>query len=270
MHRSKGVIFFYEMHARAIMSFLGGDDMQSKLLRENGLLNKIGGSDYNFRSATAKDSIKADVERLLAEAEMTDALTVYTGKQIHGKNVAYADGEMGDKFVIGRHFTETDGLITDKPGVALLIKYSDCTPVVLFDPVKNVQASVHSGWRSTVLKISHVAIDKMVKEFGCQKENILAYLGPSIDQENYEVGPEVYEAFDGEVDRDLYFRPHGEKYLLSMTDANYQLLLKAGIQPENIEVNTASTFTDEALHSARKEGKDYELNGIITMLPYPN
>ena len=244
--------------------------MHSKRLKENGLLNKIGGSDYNFRSATAKDSIKVDVERLLAEAGMADVETVYTGKQIHGKNVAYADGEMGEEFVVGRHFTDTDGLITDKPGVALLIKYADCTPVVLFDPVKNVQASVHSGWRSTVQKISHVAIDKMVNEFGCQKENILAYLGPSIDQENYEVGPEVYEAFDGEVDRDLYFRPHGEKYLLSMTDANYQLLLKAGIQPENIEVNTASTFTDEALHSARKEGKDYELNGIITMLPYPN
>lgn len=244
--------------------------MHSKLLRENGLLNKIGGSGYNFRSATAKDSIKVDVERLLAEAEMADAETVYTGKQIHGKNVAYADGEMGEEFVVGRHFTDTDGLITDKPGVALLIKYADCTPVVLFDPVNNVQASVHSGWRSTVQKISHAAIDKMVNEFGCQKENILAYLGPSIDQENYEVGPEVYEAFDGEVDRDLYFRPHGEKYLLSMTDANYQLLLKAGIRTENIEINTASTYTDDALHSARKEGKDYELNGIITMLPYPS
>lgn len=243
--------------------------MQSKLLKKNGLLNKIGGSDYNFRSATANDSIKADVEQLLAEAGMTDAQTVYTGKQVHGKNVAYADGEMGDDFVIGRHFTDTDGLITDKPGVALLIKYADCTPVVLFDPIKNVQASVHSGWRSTVQKISHVAIDKMVNEFGCQRENILAYLGPSIDQENYEVGPEVYAAFEDELNRNLYFKPYGEKYLLSMTEANYQLLLKAGIRPENIEVNNTSTYIDDALHSARKEGKDYELNGIVTMLPYP-
>ena len=244
--------------------------MQSKLLRENGLLNKIGGSDYNFRSATAKDSIKTDVERLLSEADMADARTDYTAKQIHGKHVAYADGEMGDEFVVGRHFTNTDGLITDKPGVALLIKYADCTPVVLFDPVKNVHASVHSGWRSTVQKISHVAIDKMVNEFGCQKENILAYLGPSIDQGNYEVGPEVYEVFEGEADRDMFFKPHGEKYLLSMSEANLQLLLKAGIRSENIEVNTASTYTNADLHSARKEGTNYQLNGIVTMLPYPN
>lgn len=243
--------------------------MYSRLLKENGLLNKIGGSNYNFRSATAKVSIKADVERLLEAAGMEDAQTVYTGKQIHGKHVAYADGEMGEDFVIGRHFTDTDGLITDKPGVALLIKYADCTPVVLFDPVKNVQASVHSGWRSTAQKISHVAIDKMVNEFDCDIKNILAYLGPSIDQDHYEVGPEVYAAFEAETDRNLYFKPHREKYLMSMTEANYQLLLKAGIRPENIEVNTTSTHIDDTLHSARKEGKDYELNGIVTMLPYP-
>lgn len=258
------------MNPRAILYYQGGDFMQSKLLKENGLLNKIGGSNYNFRSATAEESIKADVERLLEEAGMSDAKTVYTGKQIHGNHVAYADGEMGEDFVIGRNFRDADGLITDKPGVALLIKYADCTPVVLYDPVKNVHASVHSGWRSTVQKIAHIAIEKMVNEFGCQKDHILAYLGPSIDQDNYEVGPEVYAAFEGETDRELYFKEHGEKYLLSMTDANYQLLLKAGLRTENIEVNRISTYNDDRLHSARKEGKDYQLNGLVTMLPYPN
>lgn len=241
--------------------------MHSKILQEHGLLNKIGGSDYNFRSATQKESIKEDVERLLKEASITGAREVYTAKQIHGKNVAYADGKLGDDFVIGRHFKDTDGLITDKPGVALLIKYADCTPIVLYDPVKKVQASVHSGWRSTVQKISHEALRQMEEDFGCKRENILAYLGPSIDQDHYEVGPEVYEAFEGEEDRALYFKPHGEKYLLSMSDANYQLLLKAGLRPENIEVNRQSTYTDDSLHSARQEGKDYQLNGIVTMIP---
>lgn len=239
--------------------------MYSKLLKKHGLTNLIGGSDYNFRSATAKEAFKPNIKQLLKEANI-EAAEIYTGKQVHGKQVAYADGKNGEDFVIGRHFTDTDGLITDKPGVALLIKYADCTPVVLFDPVKKVQASVHSGWRGTVQKISHVAINKMVNEFGCQIENIVAYLGPSIDQDNYEVGPEVYEAFADEEERDLYFKPHGEKYLLSMSQANYQLLLKAGISPENIEVETTSTYTSEKLHSARKEGKDYGLNAIVTVI----
>ena len=68
----------------------------------------------------------------------------------------------------------------------------------------------------------------------------------------------------------MFFKPHGEKYLLSMSEANLQLLLKACILSENIEVNTASTYTNDDLHSARKEGTAYQLNGIVTMLPYPN
>ena len=49
--------------------------------------------------------------------------------------------------------------------------------------VKKVQASVHSGWRGTASKISHIAIRKMITDFGSKKEDILAYVGPSIDRE---------------------------------------------------------------------------------------
>lgn len=239
--------------------------MYSSLLREKGLLNLVGGMDYNFRLATAEETFVSDVERLLEEAGMTGAV-VYTGKQVHKANVAYADGKNGEDFVIGRHFEDTDGLITDQENVALFIKYADCTPIVLFDPVEKVQASVHSGWRSTVQKIGQVAVEKMVKDFGCELENIVAYVGPSIEQAHYEVGPEVYEAFSGEADRDLYFKAHGEKYLLDMAESNVQLLIKSGILPENMDVETAKTYTNKGLHSARKEGKEYGLNAIVTMI----
>lgn len=239
--------------------------MYSELLMKNGLKNLVGGSDYNFRSATVAETFVSDVERLVKEAGI-EPEAIYTGKQVHGKTIEYASGTNGEDFSIGRHFEDTDGLITDKPGVALLIKYADCTPIVLFDPVKKVQASVHSGWRGTVQRIGEEAVLKMVNEFGSRKGDILAYVGPSIDQDHYEVGPEVYEAFEGENDRHLYFKEHGEKYLLDMAEANYRLLLKAGLLPENIEVEKAKTYTSDALHSARKEGKEYGLNGILTMM----
>lgn len=239
--------------------------MYSKLLKDHGLINLIGGSDYNFRSATAGNNFSEDVKRLLTQAEI-EPETIYTGKQIHGTRVAYCDGENGEEFTIGRHIEGADGLITDQVNVALLIKFADCTPIVLFDPVNKVQANVHSGWRSTVEKISHKAVKQMVDDFGSNKADILAYVGPSIAQENYEVGPEVYEAFANQADRDLYFEPAGEKYLLDMALANYQLLLEAGISPHNIDVATTSTYTDDRLHSARQEGKSYGLNGIVTMM----
>lgn len=239
--------------------------MKSSLLTEKGLLNLVGGVDYNFRLATAEETFVGDVERLLEAAGMNGA-TVYTGHQVHGANVAYVDGQNGEDFVIGRHFEGTDGLLTDQRNVALLIKYADCTPIVLYDPIKKVQASVHSGWRGTVQKIGQVALEKMLTEFDCKIENIYAYVGPSIAQKHYEVGAEVYEAFADESDCDFYFKSHGEKYLLDMAEANVQLLLKSGILPENIEVEKNKTYTNEALHSARKEGKEYGLNAIVTMI----
>lgn len=239
--------------------------MYSQLLKDHGLMNLIGGSDYNFRPATAKESFADDVNRLLIQAEI-EPKKLYSAKQVHEANVTYCDGTNGEPYLIGRHIQNSDGLMTDKKAIALMIKFADCTPIVLYDPIEKVQAVVHSGWRGTVAKISHVAINKMIAEFGVKKENILVYMGPSIDQKNYEVGSEVYAAFSDQLDRDLYFKAVGEKYLLDMSLANYQLLIEAGLLIENIEVENASTYTNVGLHSARQEGKSYGLNAIVTMM----
>lgn len=239
--------------------------MQSKLLSEHGLKNYIAGTDYNFRYQKAGRSVKEDVQKVLSKMTIHPK-EIYTGQQVHSANIAYVNGENGDAFVFGKTFKETDGLITDQPNVALLIKFADCTPVVLFDPVAQVLASVHSGWRGTTQRISLKAIDKMVNDFKCKKENILVYLGPSIDIDHYEVGSEVYDAFETFENRDQFFRPIGKKYQLSMLDANLDILKGAGIRSENIEIEKASTFTDPRLHSARAEGPDYRLNGMLTMM----
>ena len=106
----------------------------------------------------------------------------------------------------------------------------------------------------------------MEKEFNCKRENVLVYLGPSIDQDNYEVGSEVYEAFTDFDTRDSFFKPHGDKYLLDMLEANLSILKSAGIKEENIDRERASTYTDTRLHSARKEGRNYQLNAILTIM----
>lgn len=240
--------------------------MFSKRLQENGLLNFIGGSLFNFRTITAEETIKEDYERLLKKAGLTNPIEIYSGHQTHSTNVVHVEDTKGENFLVGKQFPDTDGLLTGKENVALVIKFADCTPIVLYDPIEKVQAIVHSGWRGTVGEISKIAIDKMVNDFDVKLENILAYVGPSIDQENYEVGAEVYEAFSMNPDRDVFFKPHGEKYLLDMSLANIQLLLQAGLKEENIEVEKASTFISKDLHSARQEGKNYALNAMVTSM----
>lgn len=239
--------------------------MYSKLLKEAGLENQIFGSDYNFREANNQDLLDDFNNAVEAMGIKPDEL--YSCHQMHTGNVRYANGVNGNSYIVGRQFEESDGMITDRADVALLIKYADCTPVVLFDPVNQVQAIVHAGWRGTVKQISLEALNKMIKEFDCQLENILAFVGPSIDQDNYEVGPEVYQAFENVAGRNDFFkRGEADRYLLDMKGANLHLLKLARLKDSQIEVSSDSTFEDDRLHSARREGKNYQLNGLITMI----
>ena len=132
--------------------------------------------------------------------------------------------------------------------------------------LKKSKPFVHSGWRGTVKKISKNALDLMIQDFGCAAKNILCFIGPSIDQENYEVGIDVYDEFKTFKNRDSFFKPFGEKYKLSMVDANLDILISCGIPLENIEVCRVSTFNNPELNSARRDGPNYKLNYMISML----
>lgn len=239
--------------------------MHSIQLTQNGLTHYIAGSDYNFRVSTAGEKVAADTERVLNQMQISPQ-EIYSGTQVHGVNIAYCDGKNGEDYLIGRNFPDTDGLITDQPNIALLIKYADCSPIILFDPVKGVHAALHSGWRGTVQRISEHAIAMMESRFYSKREDILAYVGPSIDAYNYQVGDEVYDAFKDFEDRDRFFSRIANRWHLSMSEANLESLLLSGLQKNNIEVSRESTFTSPALHSARQEGPDYQLNGLITMM----
>lgn len=240
--------------------------MFSKLLQDKGLVNQVFGSNYNFRYQKVGDQLIDEVSRAVAELGV-HPVELYSCQQVHTGVVHYADGVNGESFIVGRQFVESDGLYTDRKEVALMVKFADCTPVVLFDPVKKVQAIVHSGWRGTTKQISINALERMQADFGCKLENLVAYVGPSIAQENYEVGPEVYEQFAHVSGRDEFFKPQNENYLLDMRQANVHLLKEAGLSDEQIDVSPDTTFGNGDLHSAREEGPEYGLNAMITMIP---
>lgn len=240
--------------------------MKCKLLENAGLTNYISGKEMNFREGIPIRNLEENIKVIFNKMNINPKI-VYLANQVHNDNIEYCNGENGYDYSIGKIHKSTDGLITDKSNIALIIKYADCTPVILFDPIRKVQCTIHSGWKSTVKKIAAIGIAKMINDFNCRKENILAYLGPSIDIENYEVGKEVYDAFSVFENRDEFFvKKKNNKYNLSVIDANYSLLIENGIKKENIEVSSISTYVSENLHSARRDGKDYGLNSIVSII----
>jgi copper oxidase (laccase) domain-containing protein len=102
------------------------------------------------------------------------------GQQVHGSGVAVVHAQTPSP-VAG-----VDGLITSDSGVCLGVHVADCGPVFLVDPERRVIALLHSGRKGTELGITGVAIERMVREFGCAPAGIIAQLGPCIRPPNYE------------------------------------------------------------------------------------
>lgn len=73
-----------------------------------------------------------------------------------------------------------DALITDLPGIRLLILTADCQAVMLFDPLNRVVANIHCGWRGSVANIIGETVLRMRSEFGCYPGQMLAAIGPSL------------------------------------------------------------------------------------------
>ncbi len=185
--------------------------------------------------------------------------------QTHTTNVAVAREE--DR---GKQFLETDGIVTDVPGICLVTFFADCVPLYFVDPVKKAVGLSHSGWRGTAGKIGRVTVEKMKEEFGSNPEDILAAVGPSICQDCYEVSGDVIERFQEVFDRSLWrklFYPaepltehdicgiKERKYQLNLWEANRQIFLEAGIKEEHIAVtNLCTCCNPELLFSHRAAG----------------
>ena len=240
----------------------------SKKLNNYQIIHAIGGSELNFKQSVGEEVYRQSLNKIFNALNIVPK-QVHHGNQVHGAHVEIVNADKGEHPLFAGYplSPETDGFITAEAGVALLVRMADCTPIVIYDPISKVIAALHSGWRGTVQKISQQAIVKMVNHFGTDVSDLIAYVGPSIDQEHYEVGSEVYEAFEAIGNRDCYFKAKGDKYILDMIQANIEVLKLAGVKIENIDFSTESTFVSERLHSARKEGKDYQLNALLIMLP---
>ena len=90
---------------------------------------------------------------------------------------------------------EGDALLTNAPGLLLVIRTADCLPALLFDEPNRAVAAVHCGWRGTERRILEKAVRAMGEAYGSKPEAMIAALGPCIGPACYEVGHEVWDAY---------------------------------------------------------------------------
>ena len=112
-----------------------------------------------------------------------------TAYQIHSPDVVVAD-----KPWTRENRPRADAIVTRTPGLAIGISTADCGPLLLADSQARVIGAAHAGWRGAFTGVIEAAIAAMEK-LGAVRSRIMAALGPTIRQPNYEVGPEFVERF---------------------------------------------------------------------------
>ncbi|NLR90404.1 peptidoglycan editing factor PgeF [Flammeovirga agarivorans] len=182
---------------------------------------------------------------------------LFVGEQKHTNTVAIVKEEHLPSLIEEENpFPETDGIITNVKNIGLLTLAADCTPIILFDPQKQVIGVVHSGWKGTELKILSVALQKMMDEFESEAKDILICFGPFIKKESYEIGEDVIELFKNAypeiIDEVILPHPIEGKAFLNIEAAQLAQCNAFNIPSENIQFLPFDTYTDHRFYSARK------------------
>jgi YfiH family protein len=104
-------------------------------------------------------------------------------QQVHGARIVNAASPPQD--------LESDGSFAMEPGVVCAVMTADCLPILLTDKQGTRVAALHAGWRGLAAGIIEQGVDAL----DTSPEHLLAYLGPAIGPEAFEVGTEVRETF---------------------------------------------------------------------------
>ena len=180
--------------------------------------------------------------RILGQALGFSPENAVLARQVHSDVVHVASDRDRGAGLFAPKLDSCDALVTNTPGLALVVFTADCTPVLFHDPITGAVGAAHAGWRGTVSAIGARTVETMVREFGSRPENIRAAIGPNIGPCHFETGADVpqalYDAFGGAMER--FVRPSGEKYYVDLKGVNAWILRQAGLQ--QIEVSTACTM----------------------------
>lgn len=189
--------------------------------------------------------------RVASAMGVRDDQTVTTW-QVHGAAVLVVD-QLGPQEWPP---PKADAIITAREGVPLVMRYADCVPILLFDPVRRVLGMAHAGWRGTVAGAGVATAQAMVDQFGCNPDDILAGIGPSIGPCCYEVGPEVVEqvhaAFGGSDGLIHLANKNGGNSRFDLWEANRRTLEQVGIRQIEMSGICSSCNTHE-FYSHRAE-----------------
>lgn len=249
------------------------DDVKAFSTTRHGGVSEGNYASLNINEYCGDSKANTDANRLLLANELgIDANHIIMPHQTHGVESRI----IGEEFAnlpdgVKKMLLEgVDAVMTNIPGMCIGVSTADCIPVLLYDEEHHAAAAIHAGWRGTQARIVHKAVQEMRMAYQTDPTKLKAVIGPGISLDNFEVGDEVYAAFEQAAfdmstiaEERIKRNPNAEdpakaferKWHINLPLANIQMLTHNGVDEANI-INTGICTFDNAdnYFSARRLG----------------
>lgn len=189
--------------------------------------------------------------------------SLYDVWQIHSTTVVYTTAPRP----LDAPHVRADAILTDRPEVTLFMRFADCVPVFLYDPIHHAIALIHAGWKGTVANIAGVTVRRMAEVFHSRCEDLQAAIGPSIGPDHYVVGDEVYQHAKVQFGADTshFMKPEDGHYRMNLWEANRIALENEGVKQVEISgICTACNIQDWYSHRG-ENGKTGRFGALFAL-----
>jgi len=208
-----------------------------------------------------EDDERAVQSNRAALAEHLQCSEIQWLNQVHGCEVVEPDS--------GLALMSADGLYSTRTDIACAVLTADCLPVFFCSRSGDEIAVAHAGWRG----LSDGILERSVEKFNCPPDQVLCWLGPAIGPQHFEVGEEVWQAFQGQslneqcfVKRDACERlgEHDERWYADLYELARLRLMACGVR--QVFGGGFCTFADQQrFYSYRRDGVAGRMASVILL-----
>jgi len=172
-------------------------------------------------------------------------------KQVHGTRAVCWD-EANERI-------EADAMVGDQAWQVCAVLTADCLPVLICNNAGTRVSAAHAGWRGLAAGV----LESTVLAMGCEPRELIAWLGPAIGPQAFEVGKDVYDAFVNlENENAVAFKPHGNRWLADLYQLARLALGRIGVS--QVSGGGYCTYSDpKRLFSYRRDGVTGRIASMI-------
>ena len=239
---------------------------------KHGFFNKQGGKsegiykslNCGIGSSDTKKNVRNNLKIVCKKINCSSRKLILLN-QIHSNKFYFID----KNFKFNKKKLKGDALITNVKNIAIAVLTADCVPILIYDTNLKIISVIHAGWKGAYIGIIRKVIKFLIKN-GSNAKDLIAVIGPSISQKNYEIQKDFKDKFLKKDKRNkIFFKLIKNKTYFSLNKCIYSELKKLGVN--NLEIINKDTFDPKnnffsARRSIHNKENDYGRNISIIMI----